>query len=120
MGITSWDIEDIGDILGYPQDIANVSWDICFSDSVIECSLLSSTAVASYGTDTSTHTLPPVSFIGFSQQSQMLALFVFRRASRPWPVLSVSPSRFRGLPQDMAVPSRFRRRESLRKIKFKN
>ena len=31
MGITSWDIEDIGDILGYPQDIANVSWDICFS-----------------------------------------------------------------------------------------
>ena len=31
MGITSWDIEDIGDILGYPQDIANISWDICFS-----------------------------------------------------------------------------------------
>ena len=35
MGITSWDIEDIGDILGYPQDIANVSWDICFSDPTV-------------------------------------------------------------------------------------
>ena len=31
---------------------------------------------------------------------------------------SVCPSRFRGLPQDVAVPSRFRRRESVEKIQM--
>ena len=46
--------------------------------------------------------------------SQML--FVFRRASRPW---LFCLSRFRGLPQDVAVPSRFRRRESPETIQIK-
>ena len=39
----------------------------------------------------------------------------FASAPVPWPAVL---SRFRGLPQDVAVPSRFRRRESVEKIQM--
>ena len=44
--------------------------------------------------------------------------FVLRRASRDWPVLSVCLSPLRGLPQDVAVPSRCPRRESPEKVQI--
>ena len=51
-------------------------------------------------------------------RSQML--FVFRPASRGllFRGLLFRLSGFRGLPQDVAVPSRFRRRESVEKIQM--
>ena len=52
-----------------------------------------------------------------SRESQML--FVPTRPSRPSVACSAAVlSRFRGLPQDVAVPSRFRRRESVEKIQM--
>ena len=49
---------------------------------------------------------------------QVTNAFVLRRASRDWPAWIFCLSRFRGLPQDMAVPSRCSRRESLEKIQI--
>ena len=47
-----------------------------------------------------------------------LFLHVLRVRTCSVAVLSVSLSGFRGLPQDVAVPSRFRRRESVGKIQM--
>ena len=65
---------------------------------------------------TSTSTFHSTSTVRVQYTSLFTNAFVLSRASRSWLLFRLS--RFRGLPQDAAVPSRCRRRESPEKIQI--